>query len=241
MSKRQQDIQEDEDDSGAWLMSYADMMTLVACFFILLIAFANFDPVGFTIDSQVIANHFNRDSAKHSMTKLEILQEEIAKHPELIDKLKISLKDGELLLTFSGSVLFEGEEHELKPEALASLDTMIDIIKGRGLNYRILVEGHTDSLPISKNSIFKSHWALSSARASSVIERFEFYGFDPEKIVPIGLGSTKPLLPNEDEEGFPIEENVQMNRRVIIKLLEPVNKENQIKMGLGVYFKDATE
>ena len=35
------------DESEAWLVSYADMMTLIACFFILMMAFANFDPIGF--------------------------------------------------------------------------------------------------------------------------------------------------------------------------------------------------
>jgi chemotaxis protein MotB len=239
MAKFKQEHEEDE--SGAWLMSYADMMTLIACFFILLIAFASFDPVGFTIKTQEIANHFNRDRQKHSMTKLEILQEEISQHPELIEKLKVSLKDGELAVTFSGSALFEGESHLLSDEALIALDVMIDIIRAMDPNFRVLVEGHTDNLPLSNHSTFTSHWALSAARASSVVERFEFFGFDPTKIIPIGLGHTKPLVPNEDENGYPIEENLQFNRRVIIKVLQPINLENQIRMGLGVYFKDATE
>lgn len=231
----------EEDESGAWLMSYADMMTLIACFFILLIAFANFDPVGFTIQTQEIANHFNRDRQKPSVTDLDILQEEISQHPELIEKLKVSVHDGALVITFSGSALFDGEDHLLSDDSIVALDTMIDIIKAKDPNFRILVEGHTDNLPLSESSSFTSHWALSSARASSVVERFEFYGFDPEKIVPIGLGHTKPLAPNEDDEGYPIEENLQFNRRVVIKVLQPMDKENQIKMGLGVYFKDAVE
>jgi chemotaxis protein MotB len=238
MAKFEQEPEEDE--SGAWLMSYADMMTLIACFFILMIAFANFDPAGFSVKTQEIANHFNRDKNKPSETKLDLIMEELAMHPELIEKLKVSVKDNELIITFSGSALFEGQEHALTDDSLVALDTMIDIIRAKDPNFRILVEGHTDNMPIS-NSTFNSSWALSSARASSVVERFEFYGFDPEKIVPIGLGSTKPLAPNEDEDGEPIPENMRLNRRVIIKVLQPMDLESQMKMGLGVYFKDAVE
>jgi chemotaxis protein MotB len=232
--------EQEEDESGAWLMSYADMMTLIACFFILLIAFANFDPVGFSIQTQEIANHFNRDKNKPSKTNHELIMEELAMHPELIEKLKVSIKDNELIMTFSGSALFEDQDHNLSEDSLIALDTMIDIIRAKDPNFRILVEGHTDSMPIV-NSVFNSAWALSAARASSVVERFEFYGFDPEKIIPIGLGSTKPLAPNDDENGDPIPENMRLNRRVVIKVLQPIDLQNQIKMGLGVYFKDAVE
>ena len=71
-----------------WIVSYADMMTLIACFFILMMAFANYEPAGFTRKTKEIAKHFNKDKYKSSDTKLTQIQEEIAMHPEL-------KKDGE--------------------------------------------------------------------------------------------------------------------------------------------------
>lgn len=230
------------DDGGdAWLMSYADMMTLIACFFILLIAFANFDPVGFTEKTKEIAKHFNKDKYKSAETEMEHLKEEVAKHPEVKKKAKVSVKQGELHVVFSGSALFKGQSYELSENSAILLDSMIDIIKTKDPNFRVLVEGHTDNLKPGNNSTFSSNWALSGARAASVIERFELYGFDPKKLVALGYSDTKPLLPNEDEDGNPLEENMKMNRRVVIKVLRPADKSKMIKMGLGVYFEDSVE
>lgn len=223
--------------SGAgWLISYADMMTLIACFFILMMAFANYDPAGFTRKTIEVSKHFNKDKYKSSDSKMKRLEEEIARHPEIKKLLKTSIVDNRLQLTFTGSALFERGEYELNENTKFVLDALIDLIKVKDPNYRILVEGHTDNLKLPAKSPFKSLWGLSGARAASVISRFEYFGFDPQNLVSIGLGDTKPLVPNDDESGNPISENNRLNRRVIIKVLEPIDKTKLRKMGLGVYF-----
>lgn len=229
-----------QDEGGdTWLVSYADLMTLVACFFILLIAFAHFDPVGFSQKSEIVANHFAQKDDRPAKTPLDILAQEISEHPEIEVKHKISLKPGELIMTFSGSTLFGPHEFELSEQSKKTIDTMIDIIRTKDPNYRILVEGHTDNITPPESSPFRSNWSLSGARAASIIERFELYGFDPRKLVAVGMADTKPLLPNEDDMGVPIPENQQMNRRVVVKVLEPVDKSRMVRLGLGVYFEDA--
>ena len=79
------------------------------------------------------------------------------------------------------------------------------------------VEGHTDDNPIS-SPMFPSNWELSSARASSVIREFEKYGFDPSKLTAEGFGSSRPMVPNRDSKGNPLEENQELNRRVIVDI-----------------------
>jgi chemotaxis protein MotB len=224
-----------------WIVSYADMMTLIACFFILMMAFANFEPAGFTRKTKVIAKHFNKAKFKSSDTKLTQIQEEIAMHPELKKMSKVSVKDSALVVTFSGSAIFPSGTHKLSKNSILILDAMIDIIKAKDPNYRILVEGHSDNQAMAEGTTFTSNWALSAARAASVIERFEYFGFDPKKLIAIGMADTKPLVPNEDSNGESLLENQKLNRRVVIKVLEPIDKKNQIKMGLGVYFKDAVQ
>jgi chemotaxis protein MotB len=227
-------------EESNWLMSYADMMTLIACFFILMMAFANYDPVGFTKKTKVVSQHFNKAKYKSSMTEMEHLKEELSKHPELKDMTKITIDDGALIVAFSGTVLFEPGTFTLMNNSTQLLDTMIELIKDRNPNYRIVSEGHTDNQLIPRHLPFTSNWALSSARASAVIERFEVAGFDPKKLLVLGMGDTKPLLPNEDKSGRPIEENMKLNRRVVIKVLEPKNKGADQKLGLGAYFQDST-
>jgi len=231
---------EDQPVEAGWLLSYADMMTLIACFFILMMAFANYDPVGFSKKTKVIAKHFNKDKFKSSMTQMETLSDEVAKHPELKTKTKISVKDGALIVTFSSSVLFSQGQALLSNEGKNAVDILVNTIKDININYRILVEGHTDNSDNAEGSQFSSNWSLSSARAASVIERFEFFGFNPKEIVPIGLSDTKPLLDNLDDKGNPIPENQKMNRRVVIKVLQPIDK-GKYKFGFGVYFPDSTE
>jgi len=221
-----------------WLLSFADMMTLIACFFILMMAFAHYDPVGFTKKTIEISKHFNKDKYKSSDTKLKQLHEEIARHPELKKKLKISAIDQELLITFSGSTLFEKNQYEMSEKSRLIIDTLIDLIKIKNPNYKILSEGHTDNQPVSKAGPFSSNWALSGARAAAIIQRFEYFGFNPLHLVSIGMADTHPLVPNEDENGTPILENLKLNNRVIIKVIEQLESSKKVKMGLGVYFDE---
>ena len=141
--------------------------------------FANYDPIGFTKKTIEVSKHFNKDKYKSSETKLKILQEEIAKHPELKKKFKVSVKDDQLHIKVSGSTLFKKDQYELSEKARLKIDALIDLIKNKNPNYKIITEGHTDNILPSKKSPFSNNWGLSSARASSIIERFEYFGFDP--------------------------------------------------------------
>ena len=232
------DITESKPVASTWLLSYADMMTLIACFFILMMAFANYDPIGFTKKTIEVSKHFNKDKYKSSETKLKILEEEIAKHPELKNNLKVSIKNDQLFIKLSGSSLFKKDEYELNEKAKLKIDSLIDLIKTKNSNFKIITEGHTDNKVPGTKSPFASNWGLSSARASSIIQRFEYFGFDPLNLVPIGMSDTQPLLPNENDNGDPLPENQAINNRVIIKVIQNLDESRRVKMGLGIYFKD---
>lgn len=233
----------DDDDNGGtedWLISYADMMTLIACFFILMMAFANYDPVGFNIKAEELSKHFRKDKYKSSETKFKEITEEIARH-ELKDRSKVSLKDGELVISFSNSVMFENGSASIDKELGKTLDSLIDVMKVANNNYRVLIEGHADDE--LKNSKYDSQWALSGARAAEVAKRFEYFGFPKDRIVPIGRGDSTPLIEKNEEtaeNSDEIKKRNKMNRRVVVRLLEPREKK-KVKFGLGIYFKDATE
>jgi chemotaxis protein MotB len=233
---------EDDNDGEGWLVSYADMMTLIASFFILMMAFANYDPPGFQKKAEVIAKHFRKDKNKSSAVKLKFLDEEIAIHPELKNKIKISVKDGELVLVFSGSTIFDNGEFKLDKDTVKTVDSLIDIIKTTNPQYRILVEGHADdSFEVeSKKNTVNSNWLISSLRAASIIERFSYFGFPPSNLAALAKGDTQKILPSIDKNGERIERNAAINRRAIIKVLEPLTKK-KVKLGLGIYFQDSVE
>lgn len=229
---------DEEDEGEGWLVSYADMMTLIACFFILMMAFANYDPVGFSVKAEQLSKSFRKEKNKSSEIKLTEITEEVAKH-DLKDRTKISLKDGELIVTFSSQVMFENGQAKLTEETLDTLDALIDVIKISSPNYRVLIEGHSDD--DLKRTDYDSQWALSAMRAAYVAKRFEYFGFPSDRIVPIAKGDSNKVVevsPTEKEEN--VEAKRGLNRRIVIRLLEPVKKE-KVKFGFGIYFKDATE
>lgn len=226
------------DEPELWLVSYADLMTLIACFFILLVSFANFEDKGFAAKTREIARHFNPEEVAKSEVRLKYIEQEIAKHPELKNMAKISLKDSDLVVMFSGSLIFDEGSYNLPDSSMKTLDSLIDIIKTENSEYRILIEGYADDK--KEKNPFPNDWLLSSARSSFIANRFEYFGFIKENIVAIGHGDTKKLLPSTDKAGNRIEANTKMNRRVVVQILEPVYRK-KIKLGLGVYFEDAKE
>jgi chemotaxis protein MotB len=248
MSKMIMDDDED-DDSAGWLTSYADLMTLIACFFILMMAFANYDPPGFQKKTKVIAEHFKGDSKElkdgeniekkevnNSLKKLKELQKEIEAKQDVKKMTKTKVVNNSLILHFDGNILFRSGEYRIRPLYLAVVDSVISLIKDKDPNYRIIVEGHTDGAPLGTHPVFTSNWSLSGARASSVAERFEIYGFAPDSIRVLALGSSKPFKPHRDKEGELILKNLKLNRRVVLKVLGPTSEKEAVKMGLGVYF-----
>ena len=231
-------LKEPEEQTEDWLISYADMMTLIACFFILMVSFANFDEVGFNIKAEQISQYFRRDKFKSSALKLMFLKEEITKHESKVKMTKISMKDSELIINFSGSTLFPNGQAHLGKNEVESLDTIIEIIKANNTQFRILVEGHADD-ELTK-STYKSQWSISAARAASVIERFQYYGFKADNLTAIAKGDTNKTIESISKEGERVEKNAAFNRRVLIRVLEPLNKQKS-RIGLGIYFKDSRE
>lgn len=236
MSDENQQAAQDGGDGGEndWLVSYADMMTLIACFFILMMAFANYDPVGFNKKAKELSKSFNEGKYKSSEIKLSELSEEISQHPELKKKAKITVQDSDIIITFSGSVLFQEGSFNLKKDIIPSLDILIDIIRTRDPNYRVIIEGHTDPFEYKSVSALSSSWELGALRSAKVLARFEYFGFNPKKLVAVTKGDSEPIAENVDDNGKILTENLIENRRVVIKVIEPKEKQEKVKFGFGI-------
>lgn len=223
-----------DDDASGWLTSYADLMTLVACFFILMMAFANYDPATFQRKAELMAQYFQGESSDNEspdeMIKLMNELNQISNQ-----SLKIKHNEMGLDVTINVTTLFELGSANLTQEARVLVEKIIEKVQSVDSNVRIAVEGHTDNLPIIGSPVFPSNWELSAARASSVLRVFEKYDFDRSNMVAIGLADTRPAYPNSDKEGNPLPENQLKNRRITIKVLRP--KGESVPMGLGVLFE----
>lgn len=212
-------------DESNWLVSYADMMTLLFGFFVLMYSLSKVDTTKFDVVRKEIAQYFGGNvKIDGSLLQVEQKLKQVLKGSGDLSGVEVSRGPAEqqLLLKFDGEFLFDSGAYELKEsakpilrKAIASLRTVKDIEK-------ISIEGHTDNDPI-RNPIIQSNWELSSLRASSVVRYFQESGIKTDLLSAIGYGDSKPLVPNEDANGVGIPANKAQNRRVVVsvQLMDP--------------------
>ncbi len=206
-----------------WLVSYADLMTLLFGFFVLMYSFAAAKNNAGTVSMRAeLAQFFGGKYINPLESTGEKFKDAIANASGISEGLKESLKDlvvkvtpEGLEVTFSSTALFKSGYADLEKDAEQILNAFIKIISDNKEEYSIDVEGYTDAIPMTSGR-FPSNWELSASRATSVIRMFESHGFNPDRLKAIGHGATKPLVPNYDQNGEYIRENLAKNRRVVI-------------------------
>lgn len=115
-----------------------------------------------------------------------------------------------------GDGLFEPGRHLLTPELKAAVSEILPILATHPSS-RIVVEGHTDNIPLGANSRYASNRELSLLRAGSVAELLEDRGISRERLSIYGYGSSRPVSSNETPIGR------AQNRRVEIRLIPPIS------------------
>ena len=120
---------------------------------------------------------------------------------------------------FQSEVLFDSGQAVLNPEGRTELDQLANALLELErqippeIAWVLRVDGHTDVRPIF-NAQFPSNWALSAARAISVVQYLISRGVSPQHLVAAGFGEFQPLDPATTEEAF------RRNRRIELKLTE---------------------
>lgn len=227
LATTQQSLTHIESD-GNWLVSYADMMTLLVGFFVILLSFSSVDREKFDKMKKAVTEEFGglyqepfgelADQIKGTLDKMGLGKSFIVK----------KTPDG-VVVSLQGAVFFNSGSAELKDEAKVLLNKLVPVIKSKAKDFKITVEGHTDDTPISGGAL-RNNWELSSMRACRVLGEFLAQGISEKDIVPVGYSDTKAVARNRDDEGIPIPENQAQNRRVVIRLQKPAEallKENK--------------
>lgn len=130
-------------------------------------------------------------------------------------EVKFRREDRGVVAVISDSVLFAPGQANLQPEGADILGRLAPILADMGKP--IMVEGHTDSVPISTVR-FPSNWELSTARATTVVRHLMAnFGFSPNRISASGYADTRPIGDNATVEGR------ASNRRVDIVVLADID------------------
>lgn len=219
---------EDNENPDRWLLTYADLITLLLAFFIVMYSMSRIDNKKFGEVSDALNTilqggtsvlRFEKESQAtgHGLLKLgnlRLIQQKIEDKFRTLGKnevLETEITERGLVVHILESTLFDQGSAELKPKAMAVLDLIAEQLTGRPNHIR--VEGHTDDSPI-RTSIYPSNWELSSARATTVVRYYsENNGIPAHRISALGYGQFRPVAPNNSIE------NRARNRRVDVVIL----------------------
>lgn len=202
----------DTSDEG-WLLSYADLITNLLIFFVLLLSAASVS----TSRMQQIAQSV---SGKASPASLESIGKEIDKtiaERNLQDRVETELTPDGLEISINSGLMFDPGSAVIRPELLPVLEEMMQVVVPYHTRYHFAVEGHTDSTPIIPGAQFESNWALSSARALVVRDRLEAAGIEAKRMRVEGYADTKPL-PEDRLAGLDNNARLARHRRVVVRI-----------------------
>lgn len=197
-------------DEGGWLTTYADMMTLLMTFFVLLFAMSTLDPVKLEQFGDSTRDENKKKTKKVSLSQINKEVKKLVVEQELQSQVKVSMDARGVTLGIASDLAFASGTATLSGPIKSFLVKLVGTMQKA--TYAIAVEGHTDNDPI-RSSQFPSNWELSAARASAVIRYLTSQGITADKFRAIGFGDTRPLVANDTPQ------NKAKNRRVDITFL----------------------
>ncbi len=229
MKKRHHEAE--HENSERWLLTYADLITLLLAFFIVMYSMSQVDAKKFgamstalnrilsggglllkgesgtTIAAQQSYAPVEGDNSRLVMADLVT---EVRNH-HLVNKVKIRRDARGVVLSLNEKVLFPSGSAELGDSARSLLDTLSTLVSR--LPNEVRIEGHTDNVPIHGGR-YDSNWELSAARATSVVRfMIEHHLLPPYQLSAAGYAEFRPLAPNDSPE------NRTLNRRVDFVIL----------------------
>lgn len=207
--RRRKSIETESRHNDRWLLSYADLVTLLLALFIVLYAASDRDRAQ-KIASSFAAQNTNGDGILPGNDADKATETRILENPVLMQKTKIRQTSRGLIISLSEAGFFTAGDATVSGEAESVIKTLAETLKNTPTQIRI--EGHTDSTPISSPR-YPSNWELSTARASSVLTRLLENGIAPERLSAAGYAGFQPVATNETSEGR------AQNRRVDIVVL----------------------
>jgi chemotaxis protein MotB len=207
-----------EENVDSWLMSYADLITLLMCFFIIFVSVSEPRKERISILSSGMGGKFGTVDLVTPFDGVIRNLQGVVENNKAFRDITIEHNDKEIAMEMSSSTFFQPFIAELAPEKLPLLKDIVDSLKTIDfIDYRIIIEGHTsDAAP--QSGLYATNWELSSARASRIVRVFIENGIKPKDIKAVGLADTAPKVPNLDMNGSVIAANREKNERVLVKL-----------------------
>lgn len=218
----------------AWLNTYADMVTLLLCFFVLMISMSVIDQEKFNaflesfqnIDKEVLEEIIqgtavgggdgsgnSQDTTEAAMDTLFEKLEEYIEENKMESSVSIAKIEDVIYVRFDSAIFFKANEYTLRDDAYEVLDFIGDGLKEYEKEIKLInICGHTANPAVEQDP--ERTWRLSGERAAVVANYFELNKkIDNMKITVLGYGDNFPVESNDTEEGM------RKNRRVELVII----------------------
>ena len=230
---------EEHENHERWLVSYADFITLLFAFFVVMYSVSSVNEGKYRVLSDSLTSSFSHSKPIGDMSVLNLPVSKskpivvkdapkskdnrrsylkvanaisVAKVPEGVN---VTSSERGLNIRIKDETLFGTASADMNPEAKEFIDLIAGLV--RDLPNGIAVEGHTDNQPI-RTTAFPSNWDLSTARANTLVRYFtEFHQLRADRFSSTGFAGTRPIESNTSLEGQ------AANRRVEIVILRHTN------------------
>ena len=228
-----------------WLAAFGDLMSLLLCFFVLLLSMSSMDAKKV---SEAIGSLSGAMSVLEGGTKTEISKQRIQESTpiesqdetsetvnlvkqaasdanEMMEKSQgpaISVEEAQegFVIKLPASLLFKAGSATIEnQDALLFLKRIALIVEELPKDLELSVQGHTDNTNPGADSPYKDNWELSTARAISVLHELVLDGVDPKRMSACGYAQYKPIATNATPTGR------EKNRRVELRFYGQKNEE----------------
>lgn len=215
-----------------YLITYADLITLLLGLFVILYMSSKVDEEKFKELSNAFSEYFQPEKiadggagvfkgipngipepimpypSKKSLEQIQFETERSLKKYVESGLMTVTRTGNGLTLTLSEKLLFKSGKAEVEPEGMNVIDTLAQIL--RGIDKLISIDGHTDSDPI-RSFRYESNWHLSVARAVNVGYLLVEKGLPENNLMLRGFGSQRPIALNSTIEGKAKNRRVEIN------------------------------
>ena len=235
--RRRRRIAFDHENHERWLISFADFVTLLFAFFVVMYAISAVNENKYRVLASSLGDAFGHSSAAagavpqvggtplppeiraRTLEQQQVIEEQAHMTQvagNLMDVMAPLVKEGKVKVTQSrrgvsieinANVLFAPGQAELEPQSLGVLRAVAGQLRREPFNLEIT--GHTDDVPI-RNPVYPSNWELSAVRATSVVRLLAENGIAPARLFAIGREASDPIAPNDTEAGRARNRRVEM-------------------------------
>ncbi len=114
--------------------------------------------------------------------------------------LTVEVRDGKVYVSLAEKLLFPSGKYEVNPEGKSALAKLAKVLTDSKDEFDVLVEGHTDDVPMSAGSVIKDNWDLSVLRATSITRVLQDNGIAPGRLIASGRSQYKPKVQGKTPE-----------------------------------------